>query len=129
MGVLIAVKRTQFLIALTDNVYKIIDSTQFERWRLHTGSNPSEFWLLNSFLLQNLHDQERPMKLLKKYMESAPENDKYTVAEVPQYRDGVKRTLVFKDYTTAVKFNYLDDRSKSYYDGLDFVSGVFVKFL
>lgn len=114
----------RFGIALTDSVYKIVDSGQFERWRLHTGSNPSEFWLLNSFLLQNMHNRERPMKLLKKYMEIAPENDKYTVAEIPQYRDGVKRTLVFKDYTSAVKFRDLDSRTKSYYDGLDFVSGV-----
>lgn len=114
----------KFGISLTNGVYKITDNDQFERWRLYTGSNPSEFWLLNSFILQNLHGRERPMKLLKKYMQTAPEKEKYTVAEIPQYRDGVKRTFVFKSETSVIKFNNLDNRTKSYYSGLDMSDGV-----
>lgn len=106
-----------FGISLNNGVYSITDWNQFEQWRKFTGSNPSEFWLLNSYLLNTQTD--RPMHNLKQYMEVTDENDKYTVAEIPEWRDGWKRTKVFRDLTRPVIVPRFDKRVESYYRGLD----------
>jgi hypothetical protein len=113
----------KFGITLSNGVYKISDPEQFRRWQLFTGSNPSEFWLINSYLLQ--HPSDRPMKLLKRFMEKTVETDKYTVAEVPQTRDNLKRTFVFRKNPRVREYiDYYDNRVKSYYKGLRFNRGV-----
>ncbi|KAG8246439.1 hypothetical protein J6590_085009 [Homalodisca vitripennis] len=86
----------RFGISLIDGVYSITNRDQFEARRRFTGANPREFWLLNSYLI-HIHGRVRnPIARLKEYMDKTVENDKYTVAEIPQWRDGWKRTFVFR---------------------------------
>ena len=59
------------------------------------------------------------MQDLKQYMESKDENDKYTVAEIPEWRGGWKRTLVFKNMSKRLCIPKFDNRVTSYYRGLD----------
>lgn len=113
----------KFGISFNRGVYTISDPVQFRRWQLYTGSNPSEFWLINSFLLE--HPTDRPMKSLKRFMQKSKESEKYTVAEIPQSRDHLKRTFVFKQHPRVKEYiNYYDSRVKSYYKGLRFNRGV-----
>lgn len=107
----------KFGITLGENsVYTISDGHLFEMWRTFTGSNPSEFLLLNSFLLNS--SAERPIQQLKQYMEKTVENDQHVVAEVPQWRGGWKRTYVFRDLDTRELIPRFDTRSTRYYQGL-----------
>lgn len=108
----------KFGISFNNGVYSVINHVLFDQWRAFTGSNPSEFWLLNSFLLDHVREQ-RPIELLKKYMEKTIESDKYTVAEIPQWRDGWKRTFVFKSFTGKYQIPRFDAKVRQYYQGLD----------
>lgn len=107
-----------------DNVYTITDYSLFEQWRQFTGANPSEFWLVNSFLLER-NGHERPAtSQLKEFMEPSREDDKYSLAEIPQWRDGWKRTFIFRDLKRREKINWFDARAKRYYNGLNIERGV-----
>lgn len=112
-----------------DGVYTITDNNLFEEWRRFTGSNPSEFWLINSFLLQQveIHGTNNHMKELQKYMEKTVEADKYSVAEIPQWRDEYKRTFVFRNKNKKEKIQWYDNRTKRYYQGIDITKGVSLK--
>lgn len=112
----------RFGIAFNKGVYTIANIEQFEQWRTFTGANPSEFWLLNSYLL-DLTDA-RPMQRLKQYMETCSDNDRYTIAEVPQWRDGWKRTYIFKDRVKRELIPRFDSITDRYYKGLDLKKGV-----
>src|SRR5204862_452968 len=68
----------KFGISLNNGVYSVSNRVLFEQWRAFTGANPSEFWLLNSYLLHHINEP-RPMDLLKTFMEKTIEDDKYTV--------------------------------------------------
>uniref|UniRef100_A0A1B6LE81 Uncharacterized protein n=1 Tax=Graphocephala atropunctata TaxID=36148 RepID=A0A1B6LE81_9HEMI len=107
-----------FGITLNNGVYKITDLNQFEAWRAFTGSNHSEFWLLNSYMIHIHGKVSQPVKQLKQYMEKTVESDKYTVAEVPQWREGWKRTFVFTDAYKRVKIPLFDSHIKRYYRDL-----------
>ena len=107
----------RFGITLTNGVYSITNLELFEQWRRFTGSGLSEFWLLNSYLLNTRTN--RPMQDLKKYMEVTNEKDKYTVAEIPEWRNGWKRTFVFRDLIRPVRIPRFDARVESYYRGLN----------
>ena len=72
--------------------------------------------MLNSYLLSL--DNQRPIQELKRFLEKTIENDKYTVAEIPQLRDGWKRTFIFKHCTRREHIKWFDLRVKRYYDGL-----------
>lgn len=114
----------KFGISLLNNgVYTVTDKKLFEEWRAFTGSNPSEFWLLNSYLLENIHEP-RPMEKLGRFMEKTIENDRYVVAEIPQWRDGWKRTFVFKSLTGRYVIQRFDAREQRYYKDLDFSAGI-----
>lgn len=115
---------SKFGIERTNKKYSIVDNVLYEMWREFTGSNLTEFWLLNSYLLHTHGSDDRPMTRLKSFMEKTVENDVYTVAEVPQWRDGWKRTFVFKDPTRCETLEWFDQRAKSYYKGIK-PSGVF----
>lgn len=104
------------------SMYTVTDERVFEQWRRFTGANPSEFWLLNSYILDTRH--ERPMLDLKRFMETCSEADKYTVAEIPEYREGVKRTFVFRDREKRIVIPIRDARTKAYYRGLNFSTGI-----
>lgn len=104
--------------------YIVSDNSLFEQWRRFTGSNPSEFWLINSFLLEKSGSQPPAISQLKAFMEPTKENDKYSVAEIPQWRDGWKRTFVFRDPNRREKIEWFDERAKRYYKGLNFETGV-----
>lgn len=116
----------KFGITLNGGMYTVTNRVLFDQWRAFTGSNPSEFWLLNSYLLQNIN-KPRPLELLKRFMEKTVENDKYTIAEIPQWRDGWKRTFVFKSFTTQYVIPRFDLRMQQYYRGIDFSTGVSLK--
>lgn len=54
-------------------------------------------------------------------MQKSKESDKYTIAEVPQSRDNLKRTFVFRKHPRAKEYiDYYDKRVQSYYSGLRF---------
>lgn len=113
----------KFGISLMNNrVYLITDSELFESWRRFSGANPSEFWLLNSFLLDSNHN--RPTKLLTDYMDKSEPNDHYTVAEIPQWRNNYKRTYVFRDMHEKLVIPRFDRRAERYYSGVSFSDGV-----
>ena len=113
----------RFGISLNNGVYSVTNRVLFDQWRAFTGANPSEFWLLNSYLLQHLNEP-RPMELIKRFMEKTIESDKYTVAEIPQWRDGWKRTFVFRSFTGRYVIPRFDAREQRYYSGMDFSAGV-----
>lgn len=116
----------KFGISLNDGVYTITNGEVFESWRAYTGSNPSEFWLVNSYLLSN---NNITMAELKKHMEPCPESDIYTVAEIPEWREGWKRTYVFKDMDRAVVLPWVSNRTRRYYNGIDFHNAVSLKYI
>lgn len=101
-------------------VYTVSDPRLLEQWREFTGANTSEFWLLNSFLIQKHVDRTPfPISELKKYMDKTKENDYYPVAEIPQTRDGWKRTFIFRHERKIELIKYYDRRTKNYYKGLE----------
>lgn len=101
-------------------VYTISDPSTLEQWREFTGANTSEFWLLNSFMIQKHVDRTPfPISELKSYMDKTIENDYYPVAEIPQVRDGWKRTFVFRNENRMERIKYYDHRTRNYYKGLD----------
>lgn len=117
--------RTQcekFGISFENGVYKVSNESLFEMWRAFTGANPSEFWLLNSYLLEL--KSIRPIQSLKQYMDDTVENDQYIIAEIPEWRDGWKRTYVYKDITTRELIPKFDTRVERYYRGLNLADGV-----
>ena len=117
----------KFGISLKNNgVYIVSNKKLLDQWRDFTGANPSEFWLLNSFLLENAN-HPRPIKLLKEYMEPTRDNDKYMVAEIPQYRKNVKRTFVFKSWLTPYLIPWFNEHPQRYYRGLDLKQEIFLK--
>lgn len=101
---------------LRNGTYNVCNPTLYESWRVFTGANPSEYWLLNSYLFSL--ESNRPIEHLKRHMDKTVENDQWTIAEVPHWRDGVKRTYIFKDPTTNEHIAWYDDKVKSYYKGL-----------
>lgn len=107
-----------------DSVYTVTDPHLFEQWRHFTGANPSEFWLVNSFLLEKCGSHHSPVNQLKEFMEPTKENDKYSVAEIPQWRNGWKRTFVFRDMKRKEKIKWFDERAKRYYKGVNIDKGV-----
>lgn len=113
----------KFGISLVNKVYTITNNKLFEQWRKYTGSNPSEFLLLNSYLLENI-GEKYPMDLLRKHMEKTVENDVYTVAEIPEWRDGYKRTFVFRHLNKRFVVPVFDYRIKRYYSPLNLKNGV-----
>jgi hypothetical protein len=113
----------KFGLSVNNGVYTITNRPLFEQWRAFTGANPSEFWLLNSYLLQH-RNHPRPMALVKQFMENTPESDKYVVAEIPEWRDGWKRTFVFKSFTTKYQIPKFNNRAEIYYKGMNFRNGV-----
>lgn len=113
-----------FGMSLNNGVYTITDPKLFDQWRRFTGANPSEFWLVNSFLL-HYNQSQRPMTLLQNYMEKSDE--RYTVAEIPQWRDGWKRTFVFKSWSKSYVIPRFDTDTKRYYQGIDITSGISLK--
>jgi len=113
----------KFGISLQNGIYSITDPILFRQWQTFTGSNPSEFLLLNSYLLDNHNIKE-----ITQYMEITKESDKYTVAEIPEWRGGWKRTFVFRDWKKRVPIPVPDlvDKRRvfSYYRGLDLTGSV-----
>lgn len=53
-------------------------------------------------------------------MEKTDEKDKYTVAEIPQWRGGWKRTFVFRSFTGRYVISRFDFKEQQYYRGIDF---------
>ena len=104
----------QFGISLNRGVYTITNQNLFKMWQEYTKANPSEFWLLNSFLLHHSHERQ-PMKFLQRYMERSDVNEKYTVAELPQWRKGWKRTFVFKSWLKKYLIPWFDEHPQRYY--------------
>lgn len=102
---------------LRDGTYIVSNEPLYESWRAYTQANPCEFWLLNSYLM-SIATSLRPIAQLKKHMDETVEGDQYTVAEVPEYRDNVKRTFVFRHVTNKEHIQWYDDRAKRYYRGL-----------
>lgn len=108
-----------------DGVYIVASENLLEQWRRFTGANISEFWLINSYLLQQTRQTcVNAMAQLKTFMEPSKENDKYTVGEIPQWRDGWKRTFVFRHPKREEKIKWFDERALRYYRGLDIKKGV-----
>lgn len=108
------------LIRNNKGVYSVSDPRLLEQWRELTGANTSEFWLLNSFMIQKHVDHTPfPISELKKYMDNTKDNDYYPVAEIPQIREGWKRTFIFRHERKVVRIKYYDRRTKNYYKGLD----------
>lgn len=107
----------KFGLKFSDGVYSVSDSELYESWRNYTGSNIDEFLLVNSFLLNQ--QTNKAISLLKRYMEPTIENDKYTVAEVPIWRNRVKRTHIFNSLKGPVKVLWLDARARNYYKHLE----------
>lgn len=107
-----------------DRVYSITNNDLFEQWRAFTGANPSEFWLLNSYLLHTRGKNDKPFDRLMSYMETSNESDRYTVAEIPEYRGGWKRTYVFRDLNRACVIPRFDVRVQRYYNTLDLTRAV-----
>ena len=106
----------KFGIALQENgVYRVVDEELYNAWRAFTGANPSEFWLLNSWLL----DGNTIRTLKSVYMEpGGGTDDKYTVAEFPQWRDNLRRSFVFKSFKAKYQIPHFDRWMASYYRGL-----------
>lgn len=102
--------------------YKIINDELYSQWCKFTGANPCEFWLLNSFLIEeHLNgDGGRPVRVLTGHMEKSDPKERYTVAEIPEWRDDVKRTHVFRHLTNAQRVSTFDSRVSEYYRGLNF---------
>lgn len=105
----------RFGIAFVNGVYTVTNQSLLNTWTNYTGVLLDEFWLLNSFLLQQT---DRPIRRLTTYMEKTVERDKYTVAHMPVAIDGLKRAYVFKSKNKAQNIQLLDKRAKAYYSGL-----------
>lgn len=99
----------RFGITLNNNVYTVSNLALFEQWRKFTGTNPCEFWLLNSYLMHNRR-HDKPLLMLRKYMDKTVENDKYVVTHVSQWRDNIKRAWVFKSLTGRQTIPKFDSR-------------------
>lgn len=112
----------KFGITMNNGVYRVSDDDLYQSWRTFTGANLDEFWLLNSYLLDIR--QPRPIQRLREFMETCPSNDVYTIAEVPQWRDGWKRTYVFRDPDRREVIPRFDSHTDRYYRGLDLRGGV-----
>lgn len=108
-----------FGISLKKGVYTVTNNVLFDQWRAFTGANPSEFWLLNSFLLEH-RSEPRSMDFIKSYMTITDEHDKYFVAEIPQWRDNWKRTFVFRNFRTCYQIPVFDQHMQRYYRGVNF---------
>lgn len=119
----VALNCKKFGISLNNRVYSVTNSKLFEQWKRFTGANPCEFWLLNSFLLQNIN-KHRPIDTLKRFMTAAVEKDVYIVSEIPQWRDDWKRTFIFKSLIRPHVIPRFDARVQNYYNGLDFSFGI-----
>lgn len=115
----------RFGISISNGVYKVTNRILFEQWKAFTGTNPCEFWLLNSYLMYNRH-HDKPLKMLSKYMEKTVENDKYIVTHISQWRDDVKRAFIFKSFTNRyiIPRHSLVREESRYYKGLNFGAGV-----
>lgn len=116
----------RFGISFNNGVYTITDRQLFDQWREFTGANPSEFWLLNSFLLHH-NEMKRPMSFLQRYMEKSDVSERYTVAEIPQWRDNWKRTFVFRNWSKRYTIPQFDLVTKRYYRDIDITSGISLK--
>lgn len=113
----VPVHHTKFGLELEDELYSVKDQTLFSAWQEYTGSNVDEFLLVNSYLLDQ--GVKRPIATLKKFMELTVESDKYTVAEAPVLRDGIKRAHVFYNLNCEVQIPWMDARARSYYKNLN----------
>jgi hypothetical protein len=113
----------KFGIKLDRGVYSVSNKNLFEQWRTYTGTNPCEFWLLNSYLMYNRR-HDKPMMMLQRFMEKTVENDKYIVTHVSEWRDDVKRAWVFKSFNKKYAIPWFDVREKKYYKGLNFPAGI-----
>jgi hypothetical protein len=113
----------RFGITLNNGVYSVSNKVLFDQWQKFTGTNPCEFWLLNSYLMYNRR-LDKPMAMLRKHMEKTVENDKYIVTHVSQWRNDLKRAWVFKSFTRKYEIPWFDAREKRYYRGLNLPAGV-----
>lgn len=99
-------------------VYRVTDRNLLNKWRDFTGGNPDEFWLLNSYLIHIFNKRKRPLNKLKGYLEMPRLGDSYTVAEIPEWRNNIKRTYIFK-HINKKKLIPVGDITRTYYKGLD----------
>lgn len=67
---------------------------------------------------------DKPMAMLKRYMERTVENDKYIVTHVSEWRNDVKRAWIFKSFIRRYEIPRFDVRESRYYKGLNFAAGV-----
>lgn len=113
----------RFGITLNNGVYSVTNVVLFDQWKRFTGTNPCEFWLLNSYLMYSRR-LDKPMVMLRKHMQKTVENDKYIVTHMSQWRNGVKRAWVFKSLTREYEIPWFDTRERGYYGGLNLPGGV-----
>lgn len=107
----------KFGISLNNKgVYMVTNSGLLDKWKEFTAANLDEFWLLNSFLMQHFNVQ-RPLDKLKYYLELTKVSDRYTVAEVPEWRENIKRTFIFRDICSSVLIP-VSQFTRTYYKGL-----------
>lgn len=110
-----------FGLHLTGREYKIVNDTLYNQWCRFTGANPCEFWLVNSFLIEEHLKGGVPMRALGQLMEKSNSKERYSVAEIPEWRDGVKRTFVFRQSMSAKqRVPPFNSRVAAYYRGLNF---------
>jgi hypothetical protein len=109
----------KFGIKLNNGMYSIQNSELFDRWRHYVGGNPDEFLLLNSFLF-HLYDkgQRYPIGILRSYMAKMPKHDNTVITEIAEWRDNVKRSVVFTDDDEYVRTHPADQIVREYYKNI-----------
>lgn len=108
----------------SDGTYTVAHSSIYKQWKRFTGSNPCEFWLINSYLLE-LHVNGSGVRPIRELLRDTDKNggdaEMYTVAEIPEWRNRRKRTFVFRTRPSEREdvpvYSPLVAR---YYRGLDF---------
>lgn len=99
--------------------YTVVDPLKLEQWRRYTAANLDEFLLLNSYLLAV--SSIRPIVSLRRHMQDTPKDDHLVVAEIPEYRDNLKRTFVFTSPDKTVRVPFFDNHMYGYLRGLRWV--------
>ena len=99
---------------------QITNLSLLKEWESYTASMLDEFWLLNSYIIHlYLNKENCPIKFIKTNVESSlPNNDRLVVADIPEWRDKLRRSFIFTTFKSKESIERFDDYSKMYYKEL-----------
>lgn len=100
-----------------ERVYQVSDHSLYNKWVEYVSAFPDEFLLLNSYLifLYETRHVRRPISVLKKYMATLAQKDNTVLADIAEYRNEVKRSVIFKSVCDNIIITPADSAVANYY--------------